>query len=214
MNEAWTIFFAVAAAHLLGVASPGPDLAVVLRQTLRHGRRAGILTAAGIGSGILVHVCWGMFGLGWAAERFPQLMIVLRYTGAGVLLWLGLRSLQSKASSDPTPDQINSEIKQCSARHAYWIGFAINVLNVKAILFFVALSTSLIASGASIGLRLLLGMWLSTATMAWFSFIALSAGHPLLRRTLQRHAHRIDQVMGLILIAIAVTLIWPWSLAH
>jgi threonine/homoserine/homoserine lactone efflux protein len=87
MTEAWAIFGAVAATHALGVSSPGPDFDVIVRQTLVHGRGIGVATALGIGSGILFHVAWGMFGLGWAVDRFPGLLDVLRYGGAAVLLW-------------------------------------------------------------------------------------------------------------------------------
>ena len=96
MTEPWAIFGAVAAAHALGVSSPGPDFAVVVRQTLAHGRRIGVATALGIGSGICLHVAWGMFGLDWAVTRFPPLLDVLRYGGAAVLLWIGFKALRSQ----------------------------------------------------------------------------------------------------------------------
>ena len=81
-----SLFALVAGAHLLAVSSPGPDFAMVARQTLAHGRSTGVWTALGIGSGIAFHVAWAMFGLGWVVERFPLLLEVLRYGGAAFLL--------------------------------------------------------------------------------------------------------------------------------
>ena len=59
----WSEFAVIALAHLFAVASPGPDFAVVLRQTLSHGTRAGIWTSAGIASGIGLHVTYCLLGV-------------------------------------------------------------------------------------------------------------------------------------------------------
>ena len=203
MNEPWTIFGAVVAAHALGVSSPGPDFAVVLRQTLAHGRRAGIATALGIGSGILVHVGWGMFGLGWAVERIPSLLDVLRYGGAALLLWIGFKALRSQplAAGD---GPVASAGAEAAPLRAWTLGLATNLLNAKAMLFFVALCSSVLAAGATPLLRATLGLWMVFATAAYFAFVAWTVGHPAIRRRLLAHAHRIDRAMGVILIALAV----------
>ncbi|HWR80315.1 MAG TPA: LysE family transporter, partial [Pseudomonas sp.] len=52
----WAEFLTVAFVHLLAVASPGPDFAIVVRESVTHGRTAGTWTALGVGAGILVHV--------------------------------------------------------------------------------------------------------------------------------------------------------------
>ncbi len=207
MTEPWAIFGAVAAAHALGVSSPGPDFAVVVRQTLAHGRRTGVVTALGIGSGILFHVAWGMFGLGWAVQRFPALLDVLRYAGAAVLLWIGFRALRSQPVA-AQGDAAMAPVPQPSASRAYSLGLATNALNAKAFLFFVALCSSVVTTGASTGLRLALGLWLVVATAAYFSFVAWTVGHPAVRRRLLTHAHHIDRAMGVILILLALAIVF------
>ena len=202
MQEPWAIFGAVVAAHALGVASPGPDFVVVVSQTLAYGRRAGIATALGIGSGILAHVGWGMFGLGWAVERAPALLDVLRYGGAAVLLWIGLKALRSQPLSAGEPGDIDAA-RGPAPLQAWALGLATNLLNAKALLFFIALCSSVIAAGATPLLRGLLGLWMVLATAAYFAFVAWTVGHPAVRRHLLAHAHRIDRAMGVILIALA-----------
>jgi threonine/homoserine/homoserine lactone efflux protein len=207
MNEPWTIFGAVVAAHALGVSSPGPDFAIVVRQTLAHGRRAGTATALGIGSGILVHVGWGMFGLGWAVERLPVLLQVLRFGGAAVLLWIGFKALRSQPLSSGEGADTSTH-PEASVLRAWTLGLATNLLNAKAMLFFVALCSSVIAAGATPTLRGLLGLWMVFATAAYFAFVAWTIGHSAVRRRLLAHAHRIDRAMGMILIALAAWVVF------
>lgn len=202
MSEAWAIFGAVAAAHALGVASPGPDFAVVIRMSLAQGQRAGVFTALGIGSGIVFHVAWGMFGLGWAVQRFPALLDTLRYAGAAYLFWMGVQALRSQPGSSMQDETAQGAAP--SLAHAYLSGLATNLLNVKALLFFVALCSSVITADAPPALRIALGLWLVLATVAWFSAVASTAGHPKLRARLVSQAHRIDHAMGLLLIALAL----------
>ena len=206
MTEPWAIFGAVAAAHALGVSSPGPDFAIVVRQTLAHGRRIGVATALGVGSGICLHVGWGMFGLDWAVTRFPALLDVLRYGGAVVLLWIGFRALRSQ------PMQVGHEStaavhRDASPARAYAIGLATNALNAKALLFFVALCSGVVTAGAAPARRVALGLWMVVATAAYFSFVAWTVGHPAVRRRLLAHAHRIDRAMGVILVALAIAIV-------
>jgi threonine/homoserine/homoserine lactone efflux protein len=199
-----SLFATIAIAHALAVASPGPDLAIVTRQTLAHGRAAGLRTALGIASGISFHVAYGMFGLGWAIERFPSLLIALRLIGALLLLWIGWSAVRAKPaglSISTTPNV------QPAARRDYAVGLFTNVLNVKAMLFFVALCSAVITGETPAWLKLALGGWMIAATGAWFCFIAWTLGHPGLRERLRRNAHRIDHAMGAILLALGAAML-------
>ena len=69
MQHYWAEFLTVALVHLLAVASPGPDFAVMLRQALCQSRRTALLTAAGIGTGILVHVTYSLLGIGLLIQQ-------------------------------------------------------------------------------------------------------------------------------------------------
>src|SRR5215216_4944825 len=78
----WPEFLSVAIAHLLAVASPGPDFAIVLKQSLAHGRRTAIWTSVGIGSGILLHVSYSLFGLGLLIRGSEFWFNAIKYAGA------------------------------------------------------------------------------------------------------------------------------------
>lgn len=199
--SALALFGAVALAHLLAVMSPGPDFAMVTRQTLAYGRSAGAWTALGIGCGICVHVGWGMFGLGWLIERFPLLLEALRYGGAAFLLWMGSRALRAQpaaAVAGEAPAAAGDGL-----RH-FGIGFATNLLNPKAMLFFVALCSAVITGQTPWPLRVALGLWIVLTTILWFCAVSFTLGHPRIRGALQAHAHWIDRAMGALLVALGL----------
>jgi threonine/homoserine/homoserine lactone efflux protein len=193
-----SLFLLIASAHLLAVASPGPDFAVVLRQTLRFGRPAGIATALGIGSGILFHAAYALFGLTWLLQRFPTLLDAMRYLGAAVLLWIAWGALRSQplgeaSEAAPAPDQ-----------SPFWLGLLTNLFNGKAMLFFIALCSPL--AGRDWGLKVSVALWMSAATMLWFSGVA--CGVNAFRQPLRRIAHWLDRGMGVVLVALAVWMLW------
>lgn len=200
MDSALAVFATVALAHALAVASPGPDFAMVVRQSLAFGRAAGVWTAAGIGSGILFHVGYGLFGLGWLTQQYPVLLTALGYAGAMFLLYMGVQALRAKPlpdqKEDLPPPQAGDWLK------FFGIGVLTNVLNPKAMLFFVALFTAVISGPTSPFMKIALGLWIPLTTFAWFAFVATMLGNPLARRRLRGVAHWIDRAMGAVLLAL------------
>ena len=204
LGPAVSLFAVVAAAHALAVMSPGPDLAIVTRQTLAHGRAAGLRTAVGVAAGIGVHISYALFGLAWAIERYPSLLTGLRYVGALLLLWIGWGALRARPAAGPAAA---AAAPGRAAARDFGIGFLTNVLNVKAMLFFVALCSAVISGDASVRLRLALGAWMIFATGLWFCFVAWTLGHPRLRERLRAHGHWIDRIMGAILLLLGCAML-------
>ena len=196
------MFATVVLAHALAVASPGPDFAMVVRQSLAFGRGAGLWTAAGIGSGIIFHVAYGLFGLGWLTARYPQSLTVIGVAGAAFLIAIGLGAIRARPQAD-TGDALPPAQAGDWKKH-FGIGVLTNVLNPKAILFFVALFTAVVAGRASAAVQWALGLWIPLATFGWFAFVALMLGSPSARRRLRRAAHWIDRGMGVVLLALGV----------
>lgn len=198
----WALFATIALAHALGVASPGPDFAMVVRQSLAFGRGAGVWTAAGIGSGIFFHVGYGLFGLGWLTQRYPQSLAAIGVAGAAFLLLMGSQALRARplpeGPEELPPAQPGDRLK------FFGIGVLTNVLNPKAMLFFVALFTAVLTSPTSLPMTLAIGLWLPLATFGWFAFVATMLGNVATRRRLRHAAHWIDRAMGVVLIALGV----------
>jgi len=196
----WAVFLTVALAHALAVASPGPDFAMVVRQSLAFGRSAGLWTAGGIGAGIFFHVAYGLFGLNWLTQRYPQSLTLLGVAGALFLLWMGSQAVRAKPLPD-TDEQLPPAQPGDYARF-FGIGVLTNVLNPKAVLFFVALFTAVVTGPVSTGLKITLGAWIPLATFGWFAFVATMLGSAGTRHKLRHVAHWIDRSMGVVLLAL------------
>src|ERR1043165_1013704 len=96
MHDYWIEFSKVALAHLLAVASPGPDFAIVLKQSITHGRRTAIWTSLGIGTAILLHVTYSILGLGLLIRSSELWFNVVKFAGAAYIAWLGMRALAAR----------------------------------------------------------------------------------------------------------------------
>lgn len=204
--SAWSLFAAVAVAHLLAVMSPGPDFAMVTRQTLAFGRPAGVWTALGIGSGITFHVAWAMFGMGWVIDRFPLFLELLRYAAVAFLLYVGVRALRTQPA--PAGADGAGVADPGGPAHHFAIGVLTNLLNPKALMFFMAVCAAVITETTPVWLRIALGGWMIFSTAAWFCFVAFTLGHPAVRRRLLGQAHWIDRGMGAVLVLLALIMLF------
>lgn len=196
-------FLILAAAHFLAVASPGPDLAIVVKQSIRYGKRNALITSIGIGSAILVHVGYSAVGIGLLIKKSPMLFDVLKYLCAGYLAYIGYKSLRVKASE---PEQFNQQVREDiqTGRKAFSLGFITNVLNPKATLFFLSIFSVVVSQQTP---SLWLGayaVYLSLATMAWFCFVSLVLSKAQVRNKFLTMGHYFDWLMGAVLIALAI----------
>jgi threonine/homoserine/homoserine lactone efflux protein len=196
MQSYWTEFGALTLAHLLAVASPGPDFAMVLRQSLAHGRRTAIWTSLGIGTGILLHVSYSLLGIGLVLQGSPTAFTVLKYAGATYLAWVGVQTLRSARPRAAGPEVVAEKTApEPSTRAAWTTGFLTNALNPKATLFFVARSVQ-------VGY----GLWMALATAAWFSLVSFVFTQPATRRAFLRWSHWIDRALGVVFLGFAAGL--------
>jgi len=122
-----------AGAGLLLNVTPGPDVLYILGRSLSQGRRAGVISALGIGTGCLVHVLAAALGLSALMLALPGAYDAVRYAGAAYLVWLGVKALRSSAG----PLQVQA-MAAVSPRRIFWQGALTNALNPKVALFFLA----------------------------------------------------------------------------
>ncbi len=211
MHGYWAQFLKVAVAHMLAVASPGPDFAMVVRQSLAHGRRAAVWTSVGIGSAILVHVTYALLGIGILLRTYPVAFTAVKFLGAGYLAWIGAKALMSRprhglADAPFGSAQAVTRPAEPAPRAAWMTGFLTNVFNPKATLFFVAIFASLIDPATPKVIQGGYGLWMAATTMGWFVLVSVFFTRERIRSAFLRGGHWIDRVMGAVLIGLAAAL--------
>lgn len=196
---------AVAVITILAVISPGADFAMVTRNSLLHGRRAGVLCALGIALGVQVHVLYTMFGVGLLIAHAPALLQGIKLVGAAYLVWIGWKTLSANAlPSNEAPAHRTGETLR--ARAALRMGFLTNALNPKTTLFVVSTYTQVVQPGTPLAAQFGYGLFMSVAHAAWFALVATVFSSGALRRSLLARQRMVDRVIGVILIGLGLML--------
>jgi threonine/homoserine/homoserine lactone efflux protein len=124
--------FAVAATALL--LTPGPAVLYIVSRSVEQGRIAGLASVCGITTGTLVHVLAAALGLSALLTSSALAFAVVKYAGAGYLIYIGVRRILSR--TDTAAPQL--ELPRRSLGRLYRDGFVVNLLNPKTALFFLA----------------------------------------------------------------------------
>ena len=134
MIEVLTVFVGIFLAQI----SPGPNMMAVASASLGSGRGAGVATALGVASGVIVWSLLFSIGVGAFLQAFPQTLIDLRLIGGGYLLFIGLKALRRAVASDEATGR--GPQLQIATKAAYRRGVLVVLTNPKAALMWVAVS--------------------------------------------------------------------------
>lgn len=121
-------------ATLVIMLTPGPDMLYVLARTFSQGRVAGLVSTAGIATSILLHTLLAAFGLSRLLAAFPATFVVLRIVGGVYLLYLAYRTWRDA----PAVLAAAQHVTTISKRKLWRDAFLTNMLNPKALIFFLA----------------------------------------------------------------------------
>lgn len=185
------LVFVLATAAL--VATPGPNVALIVGTSLTHGARTGLMAVAGVNVGLVIQLAVVAAGLSWIVDLFATHFDAIRFVGAAYLLFLGVQTLwKARAPAPPAP---------LSRERAFARGFAVAFANPKTLIFQAAFLPQFLTDGAGRDAQL----WLLAATFAVIAAFgdtlwALCAAR--LRAAVSGRAQLIaDRVSGGILIA-------------
>jgi RhtB (resistance to homoserine/threonine) family protein len=198
-------FLTITTVFLLGAISPGPDLIVVLRQSLAKGRAAGVITALGIASGCLVHVLYSILGLGLIISQSVMAFNVLKTLGGAYLLYLSYHMLKSNGL-----DIGKEEHKKSTSRYnnPWTVGFMTNAFNPKATIFMLSIFSVAISADTPFVVRGLYGLWGAFIVLLWFSLVAFVISNPKITNWFSRASKWIDRTFGAVLALLGIKLLF------
>jgi RhtB (resistance to homoserine/threonine) family protein len=192
--------------HLLALISPGPDFIVACRNSIQYSKKTGLWTAVGFGIGIGVHICYAVFGLSWLVSQSEYAFNIIRYMGAGYLIYLGITSIISnKMFSTLSERQNKQSIKWFEAVAN---GLFTNLLNPKATLFFISLFTLVVGPDVDYMVMVLLSFVLIGSTILWFSLVAIFLSQNKMRALFERFQLKFNLFFGIILVLAGIGVGW------
>ncbi|MCD4865017.1 MULTISPECIES: LysE family translocator [Pseudomonas] len=204
MNE----ILAVALITILAVISPGPDFAMVTRNSFLHGRKAGLTAALGIACGVQIHVFYTVFGIALLIVQSPRLLFAMKLLGAAYLIYIGIKSFTNKNRVDLNAGFGTSE----RLLSIFRMGFLTNALNPKTMLFVVSTYTQVVKPDSSLVTNFAYGLFMSFSHWAWFSLVAIFFSAEMLRQKMLSKQIVLDRVIGAALMILGAMLLMPTTL--
>ena len=196
-----TDLISIAGLTVLIMISPGPDLALVARNTVIGGKHAGGWTSAGILCGNLVHIGYCLLGIGWLIANSIVAFTILKLAGGAYLIFLGVQSFRAQISLAENVDSGPSHNRK------WWLqGLLNNLLNPKGPLFYLGMLAVFVRPDSSaLYLVLLVCTTIGISAFFWVLFVyVLQIG--AVRARLHAGAKWIGRVLGAVLIALGIRL--------
>ena len=186
--------------------TPGADTMIVIRNTLRGGAKDGLVSSLGICLGLFVHATLSAVGISAILLYSATAFVVLKTLGALYLLWLGFQSFKSFWNAR-TIHHAPIESKPFSVWKSLQEGFLSNVLNPKAVIFYMAFLPQFISHEHSALMQslflALLHFMVGTLWQAFLVYTIVSANGFITKKSVRQS---LDAISGVVMMALGVTL--------
>ena len=184
----------------MGAISPGPSLAVVLRNTISGGRTRGIMTGIGHGLGFGIYAFVAVMGLSSVLLANEQIFYLLQSASALVFIWLAINMIKQKKS-------ISIEENKHGVCRGFFEGFMIAFLNPKILVFLVAVFSQFIDPNINNYGRLIMAMMAGIIDTSWYVFVATVLAGTTIVDKFRANSLIIDRSIGMVLLMFAIFLI-------
>lgn len=192
---------------ILLIVTPGPDMVLVTKNAIVHGRGPALATSLGVNVGLLAWTLASAIGIAALVQASAVAFSVLKLVGAAYLIWLGAQALRAARRRSPGAHVGGSADDRLGWRRGFRQGLLSNLANPKIAVLFTSLLPQFLEPGApGFGPSLLLGGLFVAMTLVWLCGYALVASRAA--RTLRRPAvaNALDRVTGIVLIGLGVRL--------
>ncbi|WP_219326756.1 LysE family translocator [Aeromonas dhakensis] len=198
-----TSWLALAAICVMGAISPGPSLALIIRNTVQGGQGHGVATALGHGFGVGIYALITALGLAILITQTPLLFDVIRYGGAAFLAWLGVKALLAK----PAKGEASEKVHQLRGRQGAFEGFMVAFLNPQLAVFFIALFSQFVHADTGWREGGIMMLTAGGIDAVWYVLVALVLSRGPVLAWLKAKSLVIDKVSGLVLLGLALKVV-------
>ncbi|MDF2276169.1 LysE family translocator [Aeromonas caviae] len=199
-----TSWLALAAICVMGAISPGPSLALIIRNTVQGGQGHGVATALGHGLGVGIYALITALGLAILITQTPLLFDLIRYGGAVFLAWLGIKALLARPAGGEAGKE---EGHPPRGRQGAFEGFMVAFLNPQLAIFFIALFSQFVHADTGWREGGIMMMTAGGIDALWYVLVALVLSRGPVLAWLKAKSTVIDKVSGLVLLGLALKVV-------
>jgi threonine efflux protein len=193
---------AITGVLFLGIASPGPNFAMVTSTAMTVSRRAGLFAALGLGAASGTWTLAVVAGVGIILAHAPWIYTTIRIAGAAYLIWLGLKLLW-EARKPMTPAQPSNASRSAAFRKAYLV----SMTNPKSVAFYGSILTVMVPASAPAWFYAAIVGIAFVISAGWYCAMALLFSHSAARNLFARAKLYIESAMGLVLVGLGARML-------
>jgi RhtB (resistance to homoserine/threonine) family protein len=185
--------------------TPGSDTLYIFGRSMSQGKSAGMMSVFGIISGAVVHTVFAAFGLSAILMHSALAFNLIKWIGAGYLVYLGIKSLRSKDNPALAADTMKNE----GLRKIYLQGLITNLFNPKVALFYLAFLPQFVSADNAYGALpfLVLGITFITTATIWCMIIVIVSDKLTHRIRQSSIGKYLNKVTGIIFISLGIKLL-------
>ncbi|MBU2702707.1 RhtB (resistance to homoserine/threonine) family protein [Sporomusaceae bacterium BoRhaA] len=198
------MFFEIFLIGILAGISPGPDFFIVMKNSLEYGKKIGIASAIGIGTAMLIHASYTIFGLALVLQKYIYLFKAIQILGACYLGYLGVQAIIGTFSSKKMDFEYSKNIHTTkTSLQGFKNGFLCNILNPKAFLFFLSIFAQFITPDTPSWVEWIYGLEVVVAVGGWFVILSIMISSNFFRQIYQSCRKWLDRFFGGLLLYFA-----------
>ncbi|RDU37143.1 LysE family translocator [Neobacillus piezotolerans] len=200
-------FFLFLIMSLFLIVLPGPDIAVVTKNTITAGKVGGLKTATGTCVALLIHTSAAILGLSALIMKSAILFSILKYVGAVYLIYLGVKALWSLRKKDETASLEAVTNTRYENKSCFKQGFLTDILNPKVAVLFLTLLPQFVHPGSGTFIPfLIMGITYTVLTAVWFLIYVTLINHISVFMKKPKTQSIIEGITGTILIGFGIKL--------
>jgi threonine/homoserine/homoserine lactone efflux protein len=202
----WSKYGEFLAFAVVLVLIPGPDFAVVTKNTLVGGHRRGRWTALGVSNSNLVQGTAAAFGLSALIMQVQPLFEAIKWAGVAYLAYLGVQAIRSARCGEYAPLHGDDPARTAQNVAGWRQGFLSNITNPKVLVFYLAVLPQFLTPGAGLGWLLVLA-WSHAVISLGYLLVLVTGLHSARRLLMRRRVRRaLDATTGVVLLGFGARL--------
>lgn len=220
----FTLLSTLAVIHCLALVSPGPDFAIIIKTSTQQSRQTALMCAIGISVAILVHSLLSLMGISLMIQQSEIAYLLVQIIGVSYLAYMGFGALVSVTKSFKNQTRLTpetettfeqSELKKDHQPHfdaissikGFQLGLYTNLLNPKALIFFITIFTVLVTPQVTVETKVASATLLFILSLMWFCFLAIILTKPAIQQKMAKGSKIIDAITGVIFMGVAITIL-------